>query len=69
VYAPDGRHFYTANVVEGTVSVIDSTTGAVTARIPTGASPTSISLLPDGSRALVTNFDDGTVRVLETAAG
>ena len=68
-YAPDGRHFYTANVDDGTVSVVDTTTGAVTARIPTGASPTSVAVTPDGRRAFVTNFDDGTVRTLDTASG
>jgi serine/threonine-protein kinase len=68
-YAPDGRHFYTANVDDGTVAVVDALTGAVTARIPTGASPTSISVSPDGRRAFVTNFGDGTVRLLDTATG
>ncbi len=41
-YAADGRHFYTANVDDGTVSVVDVVTGTVTARIATGASPTSV---------------------------
>jgi YVTN family beta-propeller protein len=68
-YAPDGRHFYTANVNDGTVSVVDTETGAVTARIPTGTSPTSVAVTPDGRRAFVTNFDDGTVRLLDTASG
>jgi YVTN family beta-propeller protein len=35
-YAPDGRHFYMANVDDGTVAVVDASTGAVTARIPSG---------------------------------
>jgi DNA-binding beta-propeller fold protein YncE len=48
---------------------VDALTGAVTARIPTGASPTSISVSPDGRRAFVTNFGDGTVRLLDTATG
>jgi YVTN family beta-propeller protein len=67
-YAPDGRHFYTANVEEGTVSVVDAEAGVVTARLPTGDSPTSVSVLPNGRQALVTNFGDGTVRLIDTAA-
>ena len=52
----------------GTISVVDTTSGTVTARIPTGNSPTSISVTPDGRRGYVTNLDDGTVRVLDLAA-
>ena len=65
-YAPDGRHLYTADAGDGTVTVVDTATGEVTARVPTGATPTSVVVLPDGSRALVTH-GDGTVRVLATA--
>jgi serine/threonine-protein kinase len=64
VYAPDGRHLFTANSGDGTVSVVDTATNAVTARIRTGAGPTSIAVLPDGRRAVVTDFDEGTVRWL-----
>jgi serine/threonine-protein kinase len=48
---------------------VDTATGAITAEIPTGNSPTSVAVTRDGRRAFVTNFGDGTVRVLETAAG
>jgi YVTN family beta-propeller protein len=65
-YAPDGRHFYPANNKDGTVSVFDTQTNAVVARVQTGASPTSVAVTPDGRKAYVTNFDDGTVRVLRT---
>jgi serine/threonine-protein kinase len=34
--------------------------------VRTGASPTSVAVVPDGRKAYVTNFDDGTVRVLKT---
>jgi serine/threonine-protein kinase len=39
----------------------------VTARIATGTSPTSVAVTPDGRSAFVTNFDDGTVTVLDIA--
>jgi YVTN family beta-propeller protein len=67
-YAPDGRHLYTANVDDSTVSVIDTKTYEITDRIRTGTSPTSVAVLPDGTTALVSNFENGTVTVLRTAA-
>ena len=48
------------------MTVVDTATGEVTARVPTGPTPTSVAVLPDGSRVLVTH-GDGTVRVLATA--
>jgi DNA-binding beta-propeller fold protein YncE len=36
----------------------------VTATIPTGHSPTSVAVLPDGTAGYVTNIADGTVTVL-----
>jgi YVTN family beta-propeller protein len=46
-WAPDGRHFYTANVDDGTVSVVNAESMTVTARIPTGrARPASRSTRP-----------------------
>jgi serine/threonine-protein kinase len=65
-YAPDGRHFYTANGNDGTVAVVDTASNTVTARVPTGKSPTSVAVTRDGRKAYVTNFDDGTLRVLRT---
>jgi DNA-binding beta-propeller fold protein YncE len=41
----------------------------VTATIPTGRSPTSVAVVPDGSTGYVTNLDDGTLTVLNLAAG
>ena len=65
----DGRHFYTADVDDGTVAVVDAVAGVVTARIRAGTSPTSVAVAPDGRRAFVTNFDDGTVLALDVATG
>ena len=38
----------------------------MTATIPTGGSPTSVAVLPDGT-GYVTNLGDGTLSVLNTA--
>jgi YVTN family beta-propeller protein len=64
-WAPDGRHFYTANVDDGTVSVVNAESMTVTARIPTGKSPTSVAVDPTGHNAYVTNLRSGTVTVLK----
>ena len=53
------------NVEDHTVSVINLDKRAVTATIPVGTSPTSITVTPDGGKAYVTNLDDGTVQVLK----
>jgi DNA-binding beta-propeller fold protein YncE len=34
--------------------------------VPTGNSPTSVAVAPDGRRAYVTNLKDGTLTVLDT---
>ena len=50
------------------MSVVDTATNRVTATIPTGTSPTSVAVGPDGTRAYVTDLDSGTVRVLRISA-
>lgn len=49
------------------MAVVDLASREVTAQVATGSAPTSVAVLPDGRRALVTNAGDGTVRVLELA--
>ncbi|WP_433287716.1 hypothetical protein ACQPZQ_34055 [Pseudonocardia sp. CA-142604] len=44
---------------------VDSLT--VTATIPTGTSPTSVGVQPDGTTGFVTNSDDGTLTVLHVS--
>ena len=48
--------------------MISAATNTVTATITTGDGPTSISVMPNGKRAYVTNLNDGTVRILDIAA-
>jgi DNA-binding beta-propeller fold protein YncE len=47
--------------------VFDTTTLQITASVPTGRSPTSIGVAPDGRQAYVTNLADGTITVLNIA--
>ena len=52
--APDGKHFYLSNGQSGTVSVITTATGEVSATIPVGNIPGSVAIAPDGKHALRT---------------
>lgn len=52
--SPDGHYVYVANDGAGTVSVIDTSTGAVVGKpIPVGITPTVIVVSPDGSHVYV----------------
>jgi YVTN family beta-propeller protein len=46
------------------VSVIRADTLKVTATLPAGKYPSSIAVLPDGTRGYVSNRDDSTLTVL-----
>jgi YVTN family beta-propeller protein len=62
---PDGSA-YVANSGSDTVSVIDAT-ATVSATIAVGSGPFGVAITTDGSQAYVTNFDAGTVSVIDTA--
>ena len=47
------------------IEVIDSSGGSVVVRV--GHYPSALVLTPDGTRAYVTNYDDGSVSVIDTA--
>jgi len=50
---PDGLYAYVTNTSDNTVSVIDTTTNAVTGSpIGVGESPVGLAFTPDGSYAL-----------------
>jgi YVTN family beta-propeller protein len=57
---------YITNEGDDTVSVIDTTTNAVTATIPVGSNPFGVAVHPDGTRVYVTNSHEGTVSVIDT---
>lgn len=52
---------------DNSIQVINVSTGAVDRMIPAGSQPYIITLSTDGSRALVANYDSGTVSVIDTA--
>ncbi len=52
---------------ENYVQVINVSTGAVDRMIPVGSQPYLIALNTDHARALVVNYDDGTISVIDTA--
>jgi YVTN family beta-propeller protein len=66
---PDGKHAYATNFLDGTVSVITTATGAVSAPITVGTQPNQVTITPDGKHAYVTNTGNGTVSVITTATG
>ncbi len=62
-----GPFAYVANKGAGTVSVIDTSTNAVTATVTVGSNPFGIAITPNGSYAYVANEGAGTVSVIDTS--
>ncbi|MEU0943104.1 beta-N-acetylglucosaminidase domain-containing protein [Streptomyces canus] len=67
VVSADGRTAYAANQGSNTVSVIDVTSGKVTATVAVGKVPAGLALTPDGDTLWVANYTDGTVQSIDTA--
>jgi YVTN family beta-propeller protein len=59
---------YVTNDARGTVSVITTATGAVSATL-TIAGPARVAITTDGRHTSVSNFGDDTVSVITTATG
>jgi YVTN family beta-propeller protein len=59
-----GSNVYVTNFRSNNVSVINTTTKAITATIPVGTGPRGITGL--GSKLYVENFDDGTISIIDT---
>ena len=64
----NARQVWVANRGEGTVSVLDAATRAVTGSARVGDAPSALALSADGARLYVTDVDDGTVRAVDTAS-
>jgi YVTN family beta-propeller protein len=58
---------YVANMVDGTVSVVDTKTETVTATVRVGAAPYGVAFSPDGTRAYVSNHVGNSVSVIDPA--
>ncbi len=64
---PNGRYAYVSNSGSNDVSVIDTSTNAVTTTIAVGATPNNIAITPDGSEAYVANSGSNDVSVIDTS--
>lgn len=67
--APDGKHAYTANLFEDSVSILDlaTLTEVTSIPVPTGSSPDGVAVSPDGSRLYVSLQSEEKVAVIDLA--
>lgn len=61
------RLAFVANSDSGTVTLIDTATGAVPANVGVGDEPVDVAITPDGTRAFVANKGSNSVSVIATA--
>jgi YVTN family beta-propeller protein len=66
---PAAGTVYVTNAEDGTVSVIDTATGTVTATIGVGSGPDGVAVDPATGTVYVANEFDKTVSVIDTATG
>ncbi len=52
---------------DGIVSVIDSSSNTVTARVKVGAFPEGVAVSPDGKNVYVANWRSGNMSVIDTS--
>ena len=62
------RNAYVANSGDGTVSVLNLSTGAPAATIPVESAPSDVAITPNGAVAYVTNTGSDSVSVISTAS-
>jgi YVTN family beta-propeller protein len=67
--AARGGLLYVSLWGRGEVAVLDAETGAASASIATGPHPSELLLSPDGARLFVSNANENTVSVIDTAVG
>jgi len=60
-----GFRAYVANPLDNSVAVLNSLTGTILARVPTGPGPNSVKLLPLANKVYVTNNASNTVTVID----
>ncbi len=66
--ANNGRTLLAANLLSGTVSIVDIPLREVQAEIAVGADPRAVALTPDSSRAVVVSRGDGALGVIDMQA-
>ena len=62
-----GQKLYVTNVLDNTVSVIDTATYEITKTIKVGSAPRSVAISPDGATAYVANTGDDTLSIINVA--
>ena len=62
---PDGTMLLVANNLANTVAAISLDTLTVVATIPVGGYPYTVAMAPDGKQAVVSNWGDGTLGVID----
>lgn len=60
----DGSTLYVLSRDDNTIVTISTATNRVISRIPVGRAPTSLAVIPDGSKVGITNSGDNTLSVL-----
>ncbi len=70
-FAPDGNRAYVSifnnDRTVNEVGVLDTSTGAFIAKVPTGIRPFALVVSPDGGKVYVPNHDSGNITVIDTA--
>jgi len=64
--APNGARFYTTNLADSSLSMIDASSGSTIATVPIGVEPTGLAVARDGSVVYATSQDLGTVTAIDT---
>lgn len=64
VLGNDRQTMVAANMINNSVTILIPQFNRVVAEIPVGVDPRSVTITPDGTRALVTNHGDGTLSVV-----
>ncbi|MBA2628137.1 MAG: YncE family protein, partial [Gemmatimonadales bacterium] len=65
----DGRHAFTANVPDGSISEIDMVTKRLVRTVPVASMTEGVAVTPDGGEVWVGSNDRGTVTVFDTRSG
>jgi YVTN family beta-propeller protein len=64
----NNTYFFTANMLNGTISRIDRARGDTVTEIEVGRDPRSVAITPDDTRVLVINRADGTLTIADLQA-